>query len=264
VTPIMYILTDSSAVQNPSVEQPNPLIGMKNPNGVGAFLGVSLFANGSAGAQVVQLITDQQIIDGESPSTRGNLPTMSRLTGFVGPNNEFAPLTITLAADGYDGELENALSVAGYGYLFNGTLYDRMRASSAQTQDNEGPVGALLVAQAAERTAFHSPAVGVRAVATQAAVAGAMHICRSITASIVAGAAAQGQLQVVLRDGATGVGTILWSDNVACPAAESDRITIAGMNISGTPGNAMTLEFVAAGVATTFESVAMSIMTAPA
>lgn len=81
-------------------------------------------------------------------------------------------------------------------------------------------------------------APGVAASVTKAAAAGVSHVCRSITISvdsIVVG----GFALCVLRDGLSGVGAILWSAYgvVLSPIYMSD------LNIVGTAGNAMTLEF---------------------
>src|SRR5260370_1433971 len=55
-------------------------------------------------------------------------------------------------------------------------------------------------------------------------------------------------LDLVLRDGATGVGAVLWGTTLAVQnvAGSVDRIVVVGISIKGTAGNAMTLEFTAA------------------
>jgi hypothetical protein len=82
-------------------------------------------------------------------------------------------------------------------------------------------------------------------------------VCKSITVSIAA-VAAQGAINVVLRDGATGVGAILWQAVLIAAAGTSDRITLSGLNIAGSAGNAMTLETTAAPAATNFAVVSLS------
>ena len=69
-------------------------------------------------------------------------------------------------------------------------------------------------------------------------------------------------LQVNLRDGASGAGTILWSCLMDVPINDSRTVTLAGLNIFGTANTAMTLEFAAAGGATTQESCTLSFVNA--
>lgn len=104
----------------------------------------------------------------------------------------------------------------------------------------------------------HTPSAAAQATISKAAVAGFRHICDGITVTLACGATAQTPLQVVLRDGATGVGAILWSAKVAAPANGMAFIDRHSMGVPGTPGNAMTLEFVGAGAAATEAAVSMS------
>jgi len=103
----------------------------------------------------------------------------------------------------------------------------------------------------------NTPAAATQATITKAAVAGVRHVCDSITATIACAATAQTPIQVVLRDGTTGAGTILWSAELAAIANGMGEVAVTGLGIPGTSGNAMTLEFVAAGVAASVESVSM-------
>lgn len=103
----------------------------------------------------------------------------------------------------------------------------------------------------------HTPAAATQATITKAAVAGYRHVCDSITATIACGATAQTPIQVVLRDGATGVGAILWSAKLAAPVNGMGDIEMTDLGIPGTSGNAMTLEFTGAGVAASEQAVAM-------
>lgn len=104
----------------------------------------------------------------------------------------------------------------------------------------------------------HTPAAATQATISKAAVAGFRHVCKGITATISAGATASGIVNAVLRDGATGAGTILWSAKMAVPIGVSFAIALSDLNIVGTKGTAMTLEFVGAGAAATEETVAMN------
>lgn len=118
------------------------------------------------------------------------------------------------------------------------------------------------VADRAEWAVTHAPVADTIATITKAAAAaGVAHVCTGITVVFVAGAVAPTAVAVkaVLRDGATGVGTILWSANLALPAVAGEHciIALSGLRIEGAAATAMCLEFTAAGGANTLESVAM-------
>jgi hypothetical protein len=103
----------------------------------------------------------------------------------------------------------------------------------------------------------HTPAAATQATVTKAAAVGVQHIAEAISYTVGA-VAAQAVLTIALRDGATGAGTIIWSLTVGPLAAGSNlSFSQAGLNIPGTRGNAMTLEFTTAPAATNFESVAL-------
>jgi hypothetical protein len=122
----------------------------------------------------------------------------------------------------------------------------------------------LLEAQAASGWAVQvASAVNTVATISKAGVAGTRHVATTITACLVghtAAPAATGQLNVVLRDGATGVGAVLWAGTLSIPAVagECRVFTVSGLFIIGTAGNAMTLEFQTAGGANTFETVSLT------
>jgi hypothetical protein len=103
----------------------------------------------------------------------------------------------------------------------------------------------------------NTPGAAAQATITKAAVAGVRHICDSITATIACSGTAQTPINVVLRDGLTGVGAILWSAKLAAPINGMADIELNGLSIPGTAGNAMTLEFTGAGAAATEQAVSM-------
>lgn len=103
----------------------------------------------------------------------------------------------------------------------------------------------------------NTPLAATQATITKAAVAGFRHVCDSITATIACNATAQTPIQVVLRDGLTGAGAILWSAKLAAPVNGQAKAEMNGLGISGTSGSAMTLEFVGAGAAATEQAVTM-------
>jgi hypothetical protein len=141
--------------------------------------------------------------------------------------------------------------------LWNGATYDRHYSASAANLAAESAKGAAIVTGPGNWTITSAPAVGNKATATQAAgAAGVRHVLTSINASINA-TAAQVPLVIVVRDGATGVGTILWQDRLSAPATPfaDSRVSLSGLNIVGSAATAMTVEFTAAGVGTTFETL---------
>lgn len=103
----------------------------------------------------------------------------------------------------------------------------------------------------------HTPATATQATTSQSAVAGVRHVARAVYASLACGATAQTPIQVHLRDGASGAGTILWSATVAAPANGSVNVAAEDLNIPGTANTAMTLEFSAAGAVATQETVTL-------
>ena len=108
----------------------------------------------------------------------------------------------------------------------------------------------------------HTPAAATQATISQAAAGtGVRNVCRSITATIAVQATVQTPIRVVLRDGATGAGTVLWSAKLAAPANGVGVVSATGHWV-GSENTAMTLEFTAAGVASSEAAVAMSGITA--
>jgi hypothetical protein len=97
---------------------------------------------------------------------------------------------------------------------------------------------------------------GVQATCTLAGVASRIWICRQIDAQMASSAApAATAIRIRLRDGASGVGAILrsWTMSVPAVAGQVAIISISGLAIKGTAGNAMTLEF-SALIANVFEN----------
>lgn len=111
--------------------------------------------------------------------------------------------------------------------------------------------------------AANAPSANTAATATHAAVSGKTHVCQTIHTTFNAGTAAPtaAGIALVLRDGPSGTGSILWSSQMSLPniaGQSSPPVEVSGLAITGTPGNAMTLEFTGAGGANTLETVAFS------
>lgn len=104
----------------------------------------------------------------------------------------------------------------------------------------------------------HAPAAATQATIAKAAVAGKRHVCKCITATLACGATAQTPITVVLRDGLTGAGPVLWAGVLSAPVNQCASIQLPGLSIVGSPNTAMTLEFTAAGVAASLEAVTLN------
>lgn len=106
---------------------------------------------------------------------------------------------------------------------------------------------------------FHAPAAATQAtISAPAGAAGVRNIATFISFIIVTVGTAQTILSVVLRDGATGAGTVLWQKQFILPvnAVLSESITLP--HLQGTAATAMTLEFSAAGVAASVQTVSLA------
>jgi len=101
-------------------------------------------------------------------------------------------------------------------------------------------------------TINNAPAVNVRATATQAAGgAGRRHVATSISFAATAGAVASEQL--VIRDGASGVGPIIYQMEFV---AGFDGLNVL-LFLIGSSNTAMTIEFVANGGGGELQSVSL-------
>lgn len=142
--------------------------------------------------------------------------------------------------------------------LYNGATFDRARSASAANLSAATQIAAL-ASMPGEWSINHTPADNVQATITRAAVANARHVCRSISGNVIGlTGAAETTVLLNVRDGATGAGTILWSQRLLVIASGVTGFSLSGLNIVGSVNTAMTLEFSAAGGASTNESVALT------
>lgn len=103
----------------------------------------------------------------------------------------------------------------------------------------------------------HYPAVNVQAtIASETPNASSQIIVTGLAATL-SGTAASGSVRAVLRDGPTGSGTIRASFGMTIPAGGNAQVFLSGLSIAMTPGNVATLEFDAAGGASTQEAVTL-------
>lgn len=111
----------------------------------------------------------------------------------------------------------------------------------------------------ADWSVVSTPVAATQATASKAAAGANMrHFCTGIYAAITTVGTLQGPIQLNLRDGATGAGAILWSMSFQLPVNGIAIVQISDLNIPGSSNTAMTLEFSAAGVAASQESVTLT------
>lgn len=144
--------------------------------------------------------------------------------------------------------------------LFNGTTWDRERTASlannivSSTLTARNSIGVALFEKGSRFSVVSAPVAGTVASASIASEASVRHICDSIAFSgSSSGAVTAVALTLVVRDGATGAGTIIFELTIACITAAAAGVqvippfAITGLNLVGSTATAMTLEF-SAGV----------------
>ena len=131
---------------------------------------------------------------------------------------------------------------------FNGNTFDRLHNNNATNMVALTQPFQLGVAEAGEWTADSSVAAAGTPVASKAAgAAGVRHVGRNLSISLAnIGVTPTALITVVLRDGATGAGTVKRTWQFVIPASATINIDVADLNILGTDATAMTLEATAA------------------
>ena len=148
--------------------------------------------------------------------------------------------------------------IRGLGF-FKALAANVMAQAAGLLAPNVAPAEIQTVALIGNWSQGNAPAVNTQATTTRAAgAAGVRHICTSIAFVGSAVAAIAAPLVVNLRDGASGAGAILWTQQFIVPAGASFGLTLNGLSIVGSAATAMTLEFSAAPGVTNFESVSIS------
>lgn len=102
---------------------------------------------------------------------------------------------------------------------------------------------ALLTVQASQIGINSSPAVNTQASASVAAGGATVRHMAAHCSGSIATVAAQTQVNLNLRDGATGAGTILWAGTILCPISTQCALDSGPINIIGTAATAMTCEW---------------------
>lgn len=163
----------------------------------------------------------------------------------------------------------DAQAVGGFNYVFDGADWPRQVAASNAHMSPAAqiPSGVALTVPPAHWGQAHAPAANTVATTSRAAGgANIRHVCTGIAASLSLAAASAASLLLVVRDGASGAGAILWLQRMAYNglAIGHYRVELSGLNLAGSPNTAMTLEFSVAPGATNFETVSMSGYSVPA
>lgn len=206
-------------------------------------------------------------IDLDDATQHGLLTTSLCTTVYTenGSDNKLGAVQQLLSAnnDALDATQVYPVAVSGTPLLETGAAtLSRARAGTAANLSATTQEFAQIVTAPGEWAVNHTPAANTQATISQAAGgAGVRHVCKSITVSLIGlAAAAETTVLVNLRDGATGAGTILWSTRLLVTGTVGSEVAIAlpNLNIVGSANTAMTLEFAAAGGASTFETVAMT------
>lgn len=103
---------------------------------------------------------------------------------------------------------------------------------------------------------MHNPAAATKATISRAANASGRHVAKFYQVCFAAAATAGPASIWAIRDGLTGAGTVLWP-GVMAAAVNSGGCVTGEVSLIGTTNTGMTIEFNAAGAATTIQSVAL-------
>lgn len=141
---------------------------------------------------------------------------------------------------------------------FNGATYDRLRTASTALAGTQPKVGVMAVERSGDWSISHIPPPNVIATVTRPAVANVKHVCSSITAVLSDNGAAATLVSVLLRDGASGIGPVLWGQQLINNTGIPSIINLSNLAIVGSVNTAMTLEFNVASGINTYESVSMT------
>lgn len=163
----------------------------------------------------------------------------------------------------------SAVLAAMGGYSFNGTTWDRRRNASladfpaSSTTTGRNSIGAAIAEKGSRWSVVSAPAAASAASASIALESSVRHVADCVSFSATASAAITTQSwTLVIRDGATGAGTVIWEYLVnpvstGTGAQSVQAHSICGLNLVGTTGTAMTAEF-SAGVANVSQAVSLS------
>lgn len=177
------------------------------------------------------------------------------------PANELLPVV-----DFRDEYSLRSLTTVSLPYGWGGNAlnqYVRLDAATFQNQSAAQKTAPAQVTIPGTWSITDTPAANTQATVSKPAEELCIHVCTAITATLVAPAGSVSDtVQLNLRDGATGTGTILKSFTLQVGGADSisaDRaiIQLSGLQVVGSNETDMTLEFSAAGGTNVLESVSL-------
>jgi hypothetical protein len=157
--------------------------------------------------------------------------------------------------------VNQALVTASANVLFTGTqgvFFIASELSSVNVAPGQNKRGIQSVEHCGHWSQSHEPAVTVLGTTTKAASGGITHVCTGFSGSLVAVAAIAAPLYLRIRNGASGLGTILWSMAFTAPAGTCINYALSGLSLVNTEGNALTCEWSAAPGATNFQAVSLT------
>ena len=146
---------------------------------------------------------------------------------------------------------------------FDGTTYDRSLSVSNTNNTATTSSGVAYTAPLSTWSQTNSANAGTPSTVKAAGGGTVRHVATCISISVGAAATAQPVVQVNLRDGASGAGTIIRSWQLAAIANSHAAVDLCGLNITGSANTAMTLEFAAATAANTQATVNLSGYSTP-
>lgn len=250
-----------------SIEGTGALVGLPvaGSNGAAitplAALAVALMIDGGNGSAIAfQGLPDGAAADNALPEDAFiRMGTIARLTALDQATGQF--WRMRSAETGIDNipNVPAALMTVSVGYLYrNNDIFGRARSADPANLETFSGEGAALSAGPGEWAIQAAPAAATQATASRASAgAGNRNVLRSVTVSVGA-VAAQAPLGFVVRDGATGAGTIIWRCMLGAAAGGCQTVTVSGLNIVGSEATAMTVESLVAPAATNFATVAAS------
>jgi len=147
--------------------------------------------------------------------------------------------------------------------VFNGSTFDRQDGISATNNIATTSVGTSYNVPLSTWSVTNSANAGTPSASKAAGGGTVRHVATSISICVGAAGTAQPVVQVNLRDGATGAGTIIRSWQLAAPANDSACNDLSGLNMTGSANTAMTIEFAAATAAATQASVNLTGYSTP-
>jgi hypothetical protein len=161
-----------------------------------------------------------------------------------------------------------------FGFLYRGTnssdvygnfqLADSIRGISATNLTDTTSVGTSMNVPLSTWSVTNTPAAATKATASKAAGGGTVrHVATSISVCTAQAGTAQTPIAINLRDGATGAGTVLRTWKMSSIIQDSKCVESSGLAMIGTANTAMTIEFGAAGVAASEQTVTLTGFSVP-